>query len=491
MPSPRNQRPSSRPLKHLSLSLVILLMSASTAWPQTAVNDVGDSRVSAAATDAPITVTNHKDGSTVRYSVVLLRGTLTSNASALAVSNSRATEKAAPATAVLKGRDFKVLVQLSPGENQLTLKTVPDETSVSFSLNYEPQTNPYYVRLVWLTDSSGETDFAAPDKSTPQTYENRLRTAALLMQSMTAERMFDMGFGRRTFRLERDSNHEIVVHTWKAPEPASEYRDLSGSYGPIYRWLNREHPDRFAKNIVLTAFTRKDPETGELLAHTALGGGNLGLFGSGSVFSWPESIGQATEVFADDRRVDPTRVHEDSAGRGTYWGVASTTIGATLHEMGHTFGLPHCKERFGIMTRGFDHFNRVFTFTDPVSGHNRKPRTFTREEEAAFAPISASFLQWSPWFQLDTPDEGEQPRPRITIDQDARQVIVASKAGIPWVGFWVDSDILTHREIKESPLPQEVTFTFDEITRLTAGKPFSRISTIDALGRSTVARPRP
>ena len=430
-----------------------------------------------------ITVENHQNRSTVRYSVVLLRGKVGQDAGELKINNANTPSKAVAVKPVIHQGQFKALVELSPGKNLITLRT---ETAkpLEFELNYQPQSNPYYIRMVWMTDNGGDTTFAAPSDDVPQDYEARLRTAALLMQTFTAERMYDLGFGRRTFRLERDSDGKVVVHTWKAPERSDYYRDLGKSYGPIARWLNREHHDPFAKNVVLAAFTRKDSQTGKMIAHTALGGGNLGLFGSGSVFAWPRNLADAVDVFQNDSKVDPSKVHDDSAFRGSYWGLASTTIGATLHETCHTFGLPHCKDRLCIMTRGFDHFNRVFTFYDPPSRRNSKARYFTRKEEAYFAPVSASYLRWNRWFQLDEVKYPDSERPRISIDNEKVTVTTTSTVGIPWVGFWVGSDIYTYCEFKDDHIPSKIEIPREEIDQILKGKQLSTITAIGANGKS-------
>ena len=434
----------------------------------------------AGSLSADISVTNHQHESTVRYPVILLRGMVDAESKKLSI---RVVGAETDSPVVRHGDRFKSLVELNQGRNVIELKT--EDENHSIEINYEPQTNPFYVRLIWMTDREGDTKFAVPSDDVPQDYAARLRTAAQLMQTFTAERMNNLGFGRRTFRLERDADGQIVVHTLKAPETAEYYYALPDRnwWSETYRWLNREHHDPFAKNIVLAAFTRKDPETGKMLAHTALGGGNLGLFGSASVFSWPRSIPDAVNVFHDATRVDPTRVHDDSVGRSTNWGLASTTIGATLHEMGHTFGLPHCKDRLGIMTRGFDHFNRVFTFVEPPSGRNREELMFSQQEEAYFAPISASYLQWTRWFRLDEQEPDNNKRPRITVDQEAKQVTVTSESGVAWVGFWVGPDVYSHREFKDD-LPQKVELSFEDIGKSLDGKKLSEVSTISPNGLS-------
>lgn len=441
---------------------------------------------SLAASD--VEVTNHEPRSTVRYSVVLLEGTIGPAAGELNIKNLARSKRDEPIRAVQHEGRFRSLVPLAVGRNRLMLSAEGLDKPVKFELTYRPQTNPYYVRLVWMTDSSGDTRYAAPDDEAPQDYENRLRTAALLMQTFTAERMHQLGYGRRTFRLEHDRNGQVVVHTLAGPKTMQEYHDMPDRmywYGHVNRWINREHPDDFAKNMLLAAYTRKDPETGEVKSHTALGGGNLGLFGSASCFAWPASIGDAADTFLDDTKFDPSRVNDDSVGRSTIWGLASTTIGATLHEMGHTFGLPHCTDPHCIMTRGFDHFNRCFTFHDPPSGRRGTPYYFKQGEEAYFAPVSASYLRWSPWFQGDAPIAW-QGSPKIELVGD--RVLIACEAGIPWVGFHAGGNIQDFEEYAPASLPRQLSFTLAELQERLGGKQLESVRAIGPNGREAAVR---
>ena len=448
----------------------------------------------ASAADSGIRVSNFESGTTVRHSVVLLRGTLEDGAEAIEIRNARTPKSASPIKPVVRNGQFKALIELSEGRNIVGLRTGAGAKPLLLELNYQPQTNPYYVRLVWMTDNTGDTTFAAPNESVPQDYAARLRTAALLMQTFTADRMHELGYGRRTFRLERDADGQVIVHTLKAPHAADHYYaigDNSGYWAAVGRWLNREHPAPKAKNIVLAAFTRKDPETGKMKGHTALGGGNLGLFGSASVFSWPRNIADAAEVFLDNTKVDPSKVHDDSAGRGTNWGLASTTIGATLHEMGHTFGLPHCTDGRCIMTRGFDRFNRFFALHDPPSRRGFRATEFRPDEEAYFARISASYLRWSLWFSLDEVERGEGGRPSILIDKADKRVVVEAESGVRWVGFWVGGDIHAFQEFGDGDTaPTKVELSFDEIGEKLGRKALSKVTTIATDGKSAAAQNR-
>ena len=430
---------------------------------------------------ARLLVANHEDRSTVRYPVVLLRGTLPAKNTGLQVSVGEKTF-----SICRQAGQFKVLVELTAGENLIRLQAENPDADLQLNISYVPQTNPYYVRVIWMTDSSGDTRYAAPGAEDPQDYESRLRTAAILMQTLTAERMHDLGRPRRTFRLERDAAGQVIVHTLKAPESTEDYYGMDDQrwWRETAQWLNKDHPDPFAKNIVLAAFTRKDARTGEMKAHTALGGGNLGLFGSASLFSWPAGLHQVVPTFENDSNYETTNVHNDSVGRNTIWGLASTTIGATLHEMGHTFDLPHCNDPMGIMTRGFDHFNRVFTFQDPVSGRNREPLSFSQQQEAYFAPISASYLQLSRWFQPDVVEYPDRRPSEISYTKESGEIVVEAESGVAWVGFWVDSNVYAFLEFSGDERKTSMTFSQDQTSMLLDGKKLSTVTTISADGVS-------
>ena len=432
-------------------------------------------------------VGNHAPGSEVRYPVVLLRGTISESAKSVVVENHSSGRAGRKLEGVVADGQFKVLAELVEGANELTISDGVGEPA-DLTLNYRPQTNPHYVRVIWMTDRGGDTSYPTMFDDDPQNYASKLATMATLLQTFTAERMHDKGFGRRTFRLERDEAGEVVVHTLAAPREAEHYYALGDQqwWREIAVWLNRRHPDPFAKNLVIAAYTKKDPETGTLGAHTALGGGDLGLFGGASVFSWPDSLADVIPTFSDNTKVDPTNVHDDSAGRGAIWALASTTMGAVLHEMGHTFGLPHCTDRWGIMTRGFDHLNRAFTFADPPSRRGLRGKRFADDEVAYFAPISASYLRWSRWFQLDKPSLMADGRPEIRYDHGSDAITVLSRHGVRWVGLWQGDNVTGFKSFDAGQ--EEVTIPAGEWRALLGRDDLGRVSAMAENGQDAVLR---
>ncbi|RYD33096.1 MAG: metallopeptidase [Verrucomicrobiaceae bacterium] len=436
----------------------------------------------AAVLRAEVKVGNFKAQDVVRHPVILIRGDVEPGAEKLTLRTVKGTAKPVESTGLVHEGKFKALLELAPGDNTIEIKTERSGLPAKLRITYKPMTNPHYVRLIWLADDQGNTDYATPVEGYPQNYEDRTATAALLLQCFTAERMQELGYGRRTFRLETDRAGKVVVHTIKVPQPLKHYYEMGDGqriWGELNHFLNTRYPDKNAKNLALMSFTRKDPGTGRMLAHTALGGGNLGLFGSASVFSWPDKVESVQQAFLDDRKYDVSRVHDDSVGRGTYWGLASTTLGATLHEMSHAFGLPHCQDDRCIMTRGFDRLNRFFTFSESLPG--RKPEFFAAGSEAWLAPVSASRLRWSPWFQPEDPRNRPEPGPEIIFDAKKDRVTFESRAGIRVLGFWEGSDIRGFQEYKDKA-PRKVTLTLEEISSLNGGKVPNKVTAVDENG---------
>ncbi|MDP6634644.1 MAG: metallopeptidase [Phycisphaerae bacterium] len=446
----------------------------------------------AAPRQPAIRVANFSSGEAVRFPVVLIRGEVSDAKLGVVTARNDSSKPTGQWTGLARAGRFKVLAELVPGANKLTI--IAGASKVNLSLNYKPQTNPYVVRVHYFVDKSGDTRFQTPLKGDPQNWRGKLDTAMKLMQTFTAERLGDLGLGRRTFNLELDDRGRVKVHILKGRREASYYQKLTGNqlYSEAVLELKRQSPHRRAKNLVIPAFTRFDPETGKVGAHTALGGGYLALFGGGDLFSWPDSISCAQAAFMNATAVDPKEVFSDSVGRHTFWANASTTMGAALHEIGHTFGLPHSRDVQDIMTRGHDRFNRFFTLVDPPHARQKKFVEFKDNQVAYWAPVSGGALAPNRFFALD--DRVWKKGGKITMQADlkADQVIIESPYGLRYIGAWrITSDgqtqsiapVLISRREK---MPRKVAIRLPELRRQLGDMKF-KFRVIDDEGVSSTA----
>jgi len=430
-----------------------------------------------------IRLTNYKDGTTIRYPVPLIRGTIAdANATCVTIINTSSNQSTRKINGLAHKGSFKALTELIPGPNKLIIRAGQEELPII--LNYKPQTNPYVVRVFLLTDKTGSTEYQTPIGNDPQDYRGKLGTAMRLMQTFTAERMYDLGFGRVTFNLELDEAGQVIVRTLQAEDTAENYYKMTG----LDLWnytddlIRRKYPNDFAKNLVIPAFTRFDPNTKQAYAHTALGAGRLALFGGANLFTWPSSIADTQRAFTDTTRIDTTRFFSDSVGRHTFWATASTTIGAALHELGHTFDLPHSQSPYDIMTRGFDRFNRAFTLIEPPDAIQSEPYEFSDSQVAQWAPPSAAWLKFNPWFALDEKEFTERNDITVTADDNLRTIRISSQNGIGAVVLGTMDFAAGHVPIDyNKPPPQDVAVPMAEFGKyLTGDNPAIRI--IDALG---------
>jgi len=379
-------------------------------WPGTALTlwSFGLLSVALPATSSEILarqtpqITNLRENETLEYPVALLRGTVDNQADQVQIiDRDNPDNRDQTRVPVVKGQ-FVAVIELVPGRNHLTLSA--GDTQASLTLTYRRIKPEHYVNVIYLSASDGGTRYLTQLPEDPQDYLQKLDTALKLMQTLTAERLNDIGLGRKTFALNFDAKGKVIVHTLRYPETAASLQTRDGNqlYQLFYPWVTQQFPQT-AQNVVIMAFTRYDPATRQIKAHTALGAPGMGLFSCNGMCAWPRSIADVPRAFSDTTPVDNAQIYDDSGARSVFWGLAATTMGAILHEMGHTFGLAHVKDPESIMSRGFEHFNRVFTIIEPPALHGDAPTPFTLNQTAYWDKESATKLLESPWFQASPP----------------------------------------------------------------------------------------
>ncbi|GMF04988.1 unnamed protein product [Ambrosiozyma monospora] len=99
-----------------------------------------------------------------------------------------------------------------------------------------------------------------------------------------------------------------------------------------------------------------------ILGHAALGGGDdrirLAIFGSQGVHSWPVYWEGIQRAFSDCTRLNVDEVANDCNECAQYWECLTVSLGAFLHEIGHSLGCPH--QENGVMLRDYVSMNRKF-----------------------------------------------------------------------------------------------------------------------------------
>jgi hypothetical protein len=349
---------------------------------------------------------------------------------------------------------------------------------------------PYKVHPIWFVASDQDPEQTPGGKLPLESIRRRIATAAKLMQSATAEMMAVQGFERKAFALDLDDNGQPNVRIIKSDRTGDQLRAMSDdvAWRHIYDTVRRELPDRVSLWAVLTAYPRWDGTAKRGIGHFALGGGQLAAFGGGSLAYFPESLAVAPATFNNRAVIDPSVAFEDSAGRRAFWANSATGIGAWLHELGHTFGLPHTPDPACVMSRGFDRFNRVFMAFEPRLGPDPYPlMPVTPESNMAWSPFHAARLNWNPWFQPDARGNlrfaTEHP-PVIELDSQRGRIRVTSHWGLRVLGFERDDAVPQFRtwqqdapKVFEAPLSDWSS----EVTR----KPH-RVVAIDDEGNQVV-----
>lgn len=408
----------------------------------------------------------------LRHNLALLVGSTASAATSITV-----TRGAESRVWPVEGGRFKALVPLQAGANEVRLEAAGEVTTVP--LRYTPQRNPRFLRLVYLVAADGDGTFDAPpgEPNNAASAVERIRLAAWMLQAFTAEKLHAQGLGRRSFHLLTGADGLPIVEALRSSLTMAEAHSMDGLDLWFHIWQELAGlPEREdSKDLVILQMTRYDPLTRTARAHTALGGDRLALFGSGNLHTWARSLDEVVARFADTRRLDVTRLFDDSNGRGTYWANYATGIGACLHEVGHTLSLPHTANGKGIMARQFDHVNRTFVVSEPPSNTTSGLALIAPEDEPGWHRSNAVRLRYHRWLALDDVPLNDEA---VTFTVSEAEVRVESPAGIRHLAYHVAGDVVTHDEHLASP-PRSLRLIAEDLRQRHSTAPELHFNAID------------
>ncbi|MBP3532397.1 MAG: hypothetical protein J6K25_14670 [Thermoguttaceae bacterium] len=178
-----------------------------------------------------------------------------------------------------------------------------------------------------------------------------------------------------------------------------EQSETAGQSGTAEQDRASEQSGATGKNGAVGGIAERG-KPGSTWARVALGGGSVAALDASTLFSWPDSLVDVADAFADARPISEDFA-ADSGFRRTRWALTASTLGAGLHELGHAFGLDHSPESTDFMSRGFDRFNRIFTVVEPPDANspNAVESVFDDESAATWTPESANRLIRSRWIE--------------------------------------------------------------------------------------------
>ncbi|CAH1998344.1 unnamed protein product [Acanthoscelides obtectus] len=314
-------------------------------------------------------IVNFQDSDVVSYSIIKILGNIEEPFCQKGISeNVSLTLNDKKYSANISNKIFKFLIELHNGKNEIQIHYCCD--TIQLDINYVPKELPNTVIPLYVICEGHSGCFQAPanERNNPESACKRIMLCLKLLQCVTAEKLNEHDLGRKTFQIQENCRiFKSSIDYLKAQEMNQMelwqnigkdiISSFSGSKNKKYlaflsctHYCGEQYVDGMKTHEELLGITK---------GYVALGGGNLALFGTACLFTWPEHFDDVISRFEDDTPIDRTQFLDDSCYRGTVGSCFSTTLGSVLHELYHTFDLGHSKD--GIMGRGFDNICKVFT----------------------------------------------------------------------------------------------------------------------------------
>lgn len=287
-----------------------------------------------------ITISNLQNGETLCYSLVLIKGHIDTQVSGTC-KLSKETAKISLRQFDLNNAEhitewsvldsqFKCIAVLHQGNNRFVLEYCG--TTIDYSISYIPRNSQYCVTPLYIICDGHDGKFQAPpdEDNSIQSACQRISLGAKLVQCLMAEKLYDLGLGRKSFQLDAD------IHPSEEPckvfySKLSVEKAYSMSSAELWEHFGRElmssplgaSTRKFLAFLSCTRYTGTNlqgpPSHDDVLmntqAHVALGGGGLAIFGSACLHTWPSNVEEIVPRFLDTTRIDQQKLMDDSCFR--------------------------------------------------------------------------------------------------------------------------------------------------------------------------------
>ncbi|XP_022181698.1 putative zinc metalloproteinase C607.06c isoform X1 [Myzus persicae] len=314
-----------------------------------------------------IRLTNITNNEIFTYSTILIKGLVDSHdeSNIILKHYSHNGKQLAESRWTVNKNKFKIIIELKIGDNMLVFKFANEVLHTK--LVYKQRVTNYTVCPVYVICADHDGRFQAPvdHDNSVQNACTKITLCSKLIQMLTAEKMYEKGFGKKTFKVEKECR--IIKSSLTRRTVFNMHPEKLWEY--IARELTAGQNSKTQKYLAFLSCTYWDGQN--LHGHVALGGGGLALFGTGCLYTWPSKLEEVLPCFMNMAKVDTGTLLDDSCFRGNFGGCFSTTLGSVWHELGHTFDLGHSK--YGIMGRGFDNVHLIFTLDNKNIAQEIKP----------------------------------------------------------------------------------------------------------------------
>ncbi|CAB4058472.1 unnamed protein product [Lepeophtheirus salmonis] len=249
---------------------------------------------------------------------------------------------------------FKFLFELTEGRNILTFEYKGVFKSLILYFVKDSDDVQKTVRIVYIVPRDSDGSFQAPvlEPNSVELACQKISLAVGLIQCFMSDSLHSHGLGRKTFVALSPCE---VFHSEISLEKSHSLTESALWEYHAKELLARRLADDDTKVLAVLSATRfvntlgRPPrDHSEMMSltksHGALGGGGLAMFGSGCLYAWPSLLHEVQDAFLNSSKIDSLNLMDDSGYRHTFGACFSTTLGAIIHELGHTFDLGHTND---------------------------------------------------------------------------------------------------------------------------------------------------